>query len=155
MTTLAFDGRYLVTDSMLVQGNIIPEYGAQKIWIDKKHGYVYAGAGHWPNLLKCIQQVMANPDELPELDETMMWRLKTKGKDKGLIEELASEFVENGTWCPTVSPTATGSGKMFALAFLSLKRTAKEAIRETIKLDINTGGGINVYDLKTGELTYE
>jgi hypothetical protein len=132
MTTIAYDGKTLVTDSRIVSGSTV--FGtATKIFKLKDGSYVaFCGrASLWPEVIEWL-----NGGDKPvivdrELDSVSALVVDKKGRAFEIDDDLRP--------FPACVPWAGGSGQPFALAALALGHTAEEAVEVTCKLDTASG----------------
>jgi hypothetical protein len=130
MTTIAWDGKTLATESAMTCGDTLYGNACQKIFKLKDGSHV-AFSGRvdlWREAVKWL-----NGGEKPvvtEGDAILGLVVDKKGN--------AYEFDEKFRPMPTCTPWAGGSGSAFALAALHLGKTAEEAVELACKLDVNS-----------------
>lgn len=141
MTTIAFDGKSLCSDSLLSVGEM--RLGAvQKVFRKKVEGRVvlYAGAGNHANWYAAMNWLVQRDGDCPVFD-------LDSENDFTLIEVTgpytAFYYGPSMRFTPAPLPfVVAGSGEAYALAALTLGKTAREAVALAIKLDCASGGEI-------------
>lgn len=131
MTTVAWDGKTLVTESLITCGDTA--FGNGQKLFKLKDGSHVAFAGRMDLYLATVEWL--NGGEKPEVHEedgVIGLVVDKKGK--------AWEFDERFRPMPTCTPWAGGSGASFALAALHLGKTAEEAVELACKLDTHSRG---------------
>lgn len=130
MTTIAFDGKILASDSRST-GNYINDK-TKKIF--KQGSRYYAVAGRYTTALLFLQWANDRTKEKPRLDDDFEVIEIEKGKpyyyDKNLIKT------------PEVIPCSIGSGCHLAMAAMLCGKNARESIEIAKKLDECTGGKV-------------
>jgi ATP-dependent protease HslVU (ClpYQ) peptidase subunit len=135
MTTIACDGESMAGDGRICSGSTIFGSNAEKITL-LKDGRIVGVAGN-ARYQQLFIAWLTNGGELPELDdefEALVLRpdgtvLSYDYKGRELQEEL---------------PTATGSGREFALAAMDLGASPEEAVKIACERDMMSGGKITV-----------
>lgn len=125
MTTIAWDGKTLASDSQMT-GSYIEQKNVSKII--RKGGDYYGIAGR---LSEGKSFVEGEIDKLSDETELLIVNAKGKCVWKG---RHASE--------PMPDKTAIGSGANFAMGAMLAGASAVEAVKIASKLDISTGGKI-------------
>ena len=143
MTTIAYDGRYLVADGKATKGETIVSLCEKKISL--RHGRVYALAGvhaltdavvEWHNK-------GADPNDPP----------KCSGGDNGWVlividKDGCREYHNDVPYPDTVdAPCAWGSGRGMARGIMYYGASALDAVKVCCERDINSGGEIQVIDI--------
>ena len=145
MTTLAFDGKTLASDSQVSCGGMITSTSEQKIYI-LKDGRCFAGCG----TVKFVTIVLkwlndGQPDPAPTWDEK-------DGDFEGLIVNADGtnpcEIYSGGVFSPVEVPWVGGSGCRFALAAMRLGYTARQAVECAKGLDAYTGGPVQTIRMR-------
>lgn len=134
MTTLAFDGKTLATDSLITQDGV--RVGLQSK-ITKVRNGVLAIAGSLEDGMAAAEWLDNQDLPKPTLDAFVGLLLL----DDGAVVELNEKL----TPMPITPPWAGGSGWQIALTAMTLGKTAPEAVAASIKLDIFSGGDINTW----------
>jgi ATP-dependent protease HslVU (ClpYQ) peptidase subunit len=153
MTTVAFDGQFLAADGRATLGNLISAKSTQKIFplVTRANGVevkaVLAGAGSYESILLLKKHLEGNDlhdcEMIPEFEPGEMSGL--------LILETGEAFVLEHRLVPmpTESPVAIGSGTDFAMAAMSLGKSATEAVKVACELDCFSGGRIKTFDIES------
>lgn len=145
MTTIAWDGRFLVADRQATDG-----YGhkrdASKI-LPLKDGRIFAGCGDWWDVQR-VHQYLNGVGSKPESKDSagtigMLWAPK-----EGRMHTVASVGGEIVMMPITESRFAIGSGREYALAAMACGKNAAEAVEIAHVFDAFTGPRIDVFDLK-------
>lgn len=160
MTTIAFDGKMLVSDSQLHHGDIKQPAPFRKIHTPEEEEY-------WElNKTKVIALgLVGNPHTLNFIKEKLQEGVdyKTKFEVPGDEEFEAILIDENGLshlWIvlnrkgemismvtPMLPPLAIGSGDQFAVAVMSIGKPAHAAVKAAIRLDVNSGGNLQSFEV--------
>lgn len=140
MTTIATDGHQIVADTLQVWGTERSLRPATKMIVKNKT--IYALAGTYGILNDLIDWVESGAirENVPFSD--MDWKWTMLVLRKGSIWQVSSELpglLQEGGF-----PFAIGSGSEFALGAMHAGATPLEAIRIASKLDIYTGGPLDV-----------
>ena len=131
MTTIAWDGKTLASDSQMTSG-FIEQFSYKKIRTVKGRHYGVCGrAGDADNFFKGV--------EIPD-DNTEILEITSSGKCV-FIGKGNSRIKMNGK-------TAIGSGCEFAMGAMLHGATAIEAVKIAIKLDPNSGGRVQSVKIK-------
>lgn len=141
MTTIAFDGKSLCSDSLLSVGDM--RLGSvQKVFKEVVEGRVvlYAGSGNHANWHAAMNWLVDREGDCPVFDSD-------SDNDFTLIEVTGpfTAFYYGPSMRLTPAPlpyVVAGSGEAYALAALTLGKTAREAVELAIKLDCSSGGEI-------------
>lgn len=153
MSTLAFDGRFMATDT---QGTgAFVHYDCKKLKIIPASDHcplsIVAACG-----IESLHQLMWEwiADGMP--DDRRPSRVPD-GNTIGMVwQDSDPEFFyvdEHGYACPTPPPFSLGSGSAFAMGAMAAGKNAKEAIRIAAHLDENTGGRIEFVDITAAKPT--
>lgn len=146
MTTIAFDGKSISCDTMMVNNNL-KYFLHTKIF--KSKNFLLAGAGE----LHYIQKVLRDAEGM-STDEILSSRSYEKEitenasillfclKSKKCFILAGSQFVE----CLRV-PVAIGSGGEVATGAMLMGASSREAVKIASKIDIYTGGKIKTVNL--------
>jgi ATP-dependent protease HslVU (ClpYQ) peptidase subunit len=138
MTTIAWDGFVLATDSLITNGSHIFGTG-EKIHRLKNGGYLAAAGAQ-----DLIYSVVAWLDgaEKPEIkDDDSFIGLIVYVDENGVVsaDELSGKLRR---W-PACLPWAGGSGEAFALTAMKCGKDAIQAVEIACQMDIYSGGKIN------------
>lgn len=161
MTTVAFDGKTLASDSKATQQNITMIGPATKIF--------WPGEGEYWDVMgvKIVAFGMAGDyDMLPFLKEVLSEGLTHRTVFDYDDVNFASILIdENGNawmyaihrtqdgrknttvFTPSQGPCAVGSGQIVANAVMSIGKSAEAAVKAACKLDIYTGGDVVVWQV--------
>lgn len=153
MTTIAFDGQYLSADGRATVENLIAAKSTQKIFplVTQANGVevkaVLAGAGSYEAILIVKKHLenfdLHDADMIPELQPGDMSGL--------LVLETGETFILESKLIPmpTESPVAIGSGTDFAMAAMTMGKSAPEAVQVACELDCFSGGRIKTFDIES------
>ncbi len=154
MTTIAWDGKTLASDGQSQVGNMIISRDKQKIfsptdgvnWLingEKIQAIGVAGD------TSCIDEVIAKfPEdivydtEFTSIVDFCFIAITETGSSYGVVKDkgdtLASIFSVGDMF-------AIGSGDVYAMAAMKSGKSAEEAVKVAISLDVYSGGDINSY----------
>ena len=141
MTTVAFDGEVIASDSRLTSGDFICSVSTPKIY---KIGDSFVG------VCGCSEQEMVylrwfkdqtkprpSPDSLKEFEAMVV-----RGNGKVYQSTELCEFVEIGY------PYAIGSGGDYAIGAMMAGKSATDAVKIAIKIDPFSGGKVKSFKVK-------
>jgi hypothetical protein len=130
MTTLAWDGVTLATDSLLSSSNI--NFGVVSKIVKLEDGRYLASAGDYSLIPDIV--IWLNGGDKPEIipDTVYMGVLITPDKQVFEISKELKIF-------PCCTPWAGGSGEVIALTAMLCGKTAEEAVKLACKLDLYSG----------------
>jgi hypothetical protein len=140
VTTIATDGKTIAADTQSLNGSGTA-YPIKKLW-RLPDGSILGVCGTAQDGMLAVEWYMqGEPKEKPKLEDTFGGILIRKGKIWKLESGLAP-------W-EGIAPYTVGSGRDFALMAIHLGLTPAEAIQKVIdlKLDVGTGGKIDVLDI--------
>jgi len=146
MTTIAWDGRTLAADRQRTHGD-------SRQPVCKLHDcgeYVYASCGDRPDGVAVARWLSAGADwdKRPTLDEGGCCGIAVRKAD-GAVFVVEGKTV---TLCPVPpGPTATGSGKDYALAAMACGKDARGAVEIASRFDVFTGLGVDAVDVIAAE----
>lgn len=158
MTTVCFDGRYLAADTLFVYGSKKLQGHYEKIHLPdgkiwtvnglKVLAVATAGAVGAINKLKLALEAGVVEDFDPKAgDNAFQMLMVTEEKylyywNYGLTAkgELVNELY------PVDGNHAIGSGSPYGLAVMAIKGSALDGVRAAMKVDLHTGGYIDVFD---------
>lgn len=151
MTTIAYDGHYVVADGRSTVGNLVTGKRARKVWIidmminGLQEKAIFAGAGSYQSI-NMVRSHLEREDFLqaevvPELEPGSFSGMVVLGDGRCYILEDRLVPMEQEY------PTAIGSGTDYAMAAMSLGKTAIEAVELACELDVYTGGELMVADI--------
>jgi hypothetical protein len=151
LTCIAYDGRYLVADSMGTRGDYRLPWGVEKIRIDHDRKLVFAQSGIDVQFDQMVKWYIndANPDKMPD-------SVKDCG-DSCLVvigagdPSKVNDYVTGSYGAPQKrqAPWAWGCGGLGALHALMVGANAVQAVDVSIKLNIWCGGPIQAVDMAT------
>lgn len=139
MTTIAYDGKTLATDSLTTAGNTAFGCSVKIHKIKGGHVALCGDASFGPAIIAFL-----NGGPKPELGENA-----DVGGLVVYLDGTAKEFNKDLRLFPACLPWAGGSGESFALAALALGHTAVEAIELACLLDIYSRGPVQKVELWT------
>jgi hypothetical protein len=137
MTTIAWDGFTLASDSKISNGNHVFGYGEK---IHKLNDGSYLAAAGAQDVVYAVIDWL-NGGEKPEI--------KDDDSFIGLIVSVDEDGIATGTeisnklrkW-PACTPWAGGTGEPFALTAMKCGKDAREAVRIACEMDPYSGGQI-------------
>lgn len=156
MTTIAWDGKALASDSQSQVGNMIISEDTQKIF-NPSDGVNWLLNGEQINAIgvagdtSCIDEVISklstdityNTEFTPAVDFCFIG-VTDDGKAYVLVKDKGDIF-------PSIFSAgnmfAVGSGDVYAMAAMKSGKPAKEAISVAISLDVYSGGEIKSYKI--------
>lgn len=141
MTVIAWDGKILAADRMVVDG--YAKFPGTKI--HRINGELFGASGCWPTGIARLDWVRAgmDPASYPRVSEEEFGRLIRITADGQIML-----YTLNGFPMRYESPFyAIGSGSEFALAAMYLGQTAKQAVHVASELSSECGMGIDVLEL--------
>jgi len=140
MTTIAFDGKLLAADTLIIEGSVIIGYQPKVFKV--KGGYI-GGVGRADDISAYVEWVRGGFGEKPELTEgeDFIGMFITNG---GQVFEYGEKL--NGFALPP-GMYAWGSGGLMALAAMRLGISAPDAIQFAIDNTIDSGGTIDVFEV--------
>lgn len=141
MTVIAWDGRTLAADRMIVDG-YTKQVGTK---IHKINGELFGASGCWSTGMARMDWVRAgmNPADYPRVPEDEFGRLLRVTADRRIML-----YTVNGLPMQYESPFyAIGSGSDFALAAMYLGHTARQAVHVACELSSECGMGIDTLEL--------
>lgn len=160
MTTICWDGKTLASDSRASQQSIAMIGDAQKIYTPEPHEYweiqgvkvlafALAGEDTLPWIKEELEKGITHRTDIPELIQTdfviiavtekgdcWYWgigRHPRAGRNDIVISQVTG-------------PCAAGTGQVVATAVMSIGKSAKEAVKQAIRLDNHSGGAIQSWD---------
>lgn len=165
MTCVAFDGKLLVTDSQLTQGDTILPTKCQKIYTPEEGEYwdingarilAFGFAGHF-HAVHYVKEMLnkgitPRTQLTPETDVVFECICVTEKGDSYLFSSYVTRKDRQETTCfPVNPPLSVGSGSLFAYAMMENGKTntAVKAVKTAINLDVNCGGELQIWELPT------
>lgn len=145
MTTIAYDGKTVSSDSLITRGDSILRSDAVKIIkennIDSEYiAYAFCGETRYFNVMINWIREGAAKDNYPE-PGCLFIAFRKDGDIEEYYEDLPFD-----THCKPVS-MAFGSGRDYASGALASGCTSDEAVRAAIRCDIYSGGSVLKIDL--------
>lgn len=137
MTTIAYDGQKLCSDSQVTSGDTIISMRQKKIYKIYNHK-IYKAFGFsgqikdWPPFLKWIKDGM-NENKYKSMDHGSVMAITHKNKIHIYSGDLPFEKINEKQY-------AIGSGRDFALAVMHQGGSAVNAIEAAKRFDLWTGG---------------
>lgn len=157
MTTIAYDGRYVVADGRSTIGNLVTGKKARKIWVidlmvnGLQEKAIFAGAGSYQSI-NMVRSHLEREDFLmaevvPELEPGSFSGMVVLQDGRCYILEDRLVPMEQEY------PAALGSGTDYAMAAMALGKTAIEAVKVACDLDVYSGGELMVVDIDSLSFT--
>lgn len=148
MTTVAFDGKTLASDSRSCIGDMIYEEDAQKLFTDIGPFVVLGIAGVYQDGMDTMDMIQ----DFSKIDHVRGISVEDIGHVSilGITKDgrLWSYAGEKSCELRMDKPFAIGSGADFALAAMDLGKTAKEAVEYASTRDLGTNNIIQVANLE-------
>lgn len=147
MTTIAYDGKLLCTDSFC-SSSYINQAPIQKLFYlpDHKEYVAAAFAGSINDMDAMLGWVLDN-DEKPNFnDDSQLMVIDLEGRCWDWWAKCYGRALEG-------IPGAGGSGGDFAMGAMLSGKSAFQAVEIACKLDPKSGGPIQCYDIQTRTLT--
>ncbi len=144
MTTVAWDGRMMAADKLANYGNTPNE--CTKI-LKTKEGLLIGASGDLDNTLPFKQWVLdgRDPDKKPTLYDAFSGMvIELNGSITYYTHRLVASTISMKHW-------VLGSGGDYALGAMAAGKSAKEAVEIAIRLDVNSGIGVDVLFREGGE----
>jgi hypothetical protein len=164
MSTIAFDGKRLVSDSSISVDNTISQTPFRKIFTPDDEGEYWEICGvkalafatvglplSARELRKALQKGLDEDTDTScfteqfdaiVIDENgVAYQLVCCSKNKGGQEIMQIHFI------PTTGMVAIGSGEQYATAVMSVGKSARSAIKVAIALNIDTAGNLQVFEV--------
>lgn len=139
MTTIAYDGRYLAADTLMVRGGNRSEQPLCKLVA--RDGFAYAFGGQWWAIAK---ELIARGRRLPDPKglEGVMVTVQASSRQASVItSDVPYPDLE-------AAPIGFGTGGDIALGAMGAGLTAMEAVAIAARWDLKTGGRIDFIDLE-------
>ena len=139
MTTIAWDGKTLATDSLNTADGIIISSTAQKIFLDIGDYVAVAISGDTAAMIKFVEWLKEKQGKHPKADGAAFCVDRTG--------ELSRVFPSDEELQTEIDPgfIAGGTGWEIALGALDAGKTAVEAVKIAIGRDVYSGGEIQSY----------
>ena len=149
MTTIAWDGKTLATDSRATHGDVVESDAIKKLFRIKsvRSNYVAcAVCGDYVQALRIIEWVKSGMgDDFPEIDKDRSTSLICLKKDKTLD---IYRSCDKGFPLPVKEIYADGTGWELALGAMDNGATAAKAVKIAIGRDMHSGGKVQSYTFK-------
>ncbi|ECI3925491.1 hypothetical protein AMA33_12540 [Salmonella enterica subsp. enterica serovar Brandenburg] len=153
MTTIAWDGKTLASDTQATSGDVVCSYTEQKIYTPPESGWEVCGSkvvalgcsgdcGAEMELQELLKNNLTYASEfLPTFSFTALaiicaGRAYIISKEKGETRASIS---------PQVEPYAIGSGGLIARTAMHCGKNAREAVQVAIDLDCYSGGSVDSF----------
>ncbi len=145
MTTICYDGNLLCSDSKAIAGHILQK-DVKKIYTFSDEKYIAIAFCGFPGDFQGIIDWLLGGDKHKIENDSACICID---KNKIAWRFTANEFglIEAGL------PDSNGSGSSFAIGAMLAGSTAFGAVEISSRLDTDTGGPVQCYNIKTGELT--
>ena len=139
MTTIAWDGKTLASDSLETVAHAIYSYNCQKLH-KLKNGIagISGELGQIQEIIKYLNGELKRAD----INVDDVWGIVVTNEGAFTID-TSLELVLCNDSC-----AAVGSGWKFAKSAMDLGLSAKEAVEHAIKYDIYSGGDVKTMDIK-------
>lgn len=149
MTTIAFDGKLLVADTLCCWGNIKEDRIATKLGYRGGRFYAVAGLDGLLDTLMKWHDAGADSGKMPFLDggaRDTGWQLAVVYR--ATLGGVVCRYYDNDQPLGSALPPkwAIGSGKQFALGAMAVGATALDAVMAARTLDTTTGGPLQWFD---------
>lgn len=138
MTTIAWDGVILATDSLITISDRIVHDDAKKLF-RLKDGRLAAFAGNAHCIIECVAWLESKREAPPTGDYTILV-VMPDGK--------ARCYEDGNSYSSVKAPYSRGSGGVIALTAMRCGKTAVEAVRMAIELDVYSGGRVQSASLR-------
>ncbi len=140
MTTIAYRGGVLASESRITEKSFIWTDNAKKIWrLDD--GSLFAAAGDDDGGHKLLEAVR-HGNRIEFLDDTRGVRVYRDGR---------ITVFEGSSWSPWNEPyVAIGSGKKYAMAAMMAGASAVKAVEIAVRCDVYSGGAVQWLSLDGG-----
>ncbi len=143
MTTIAWDGKTLATDSRRTTNGTVESDDEKKIYLDVGGYLAVAGCGDVICSLEIIEWIQNNKESsFPEIDIKNNSSAICVKKDGSI---LTYRHDAKGRSIPYKGVMADGSGWEIALGAMDAGATAVEAVKIAIGRDVNSGGKVQSY----------
>lgn len=143
MTTIAWDGKTLATDSQRTSGDIVESDDEKKLYVDIGGYLAVAGCGDLMGSEEIFNWIKSNKvDQFPKIDSKDVSSVICIKKDRSV---LIYRHDGHGRSISHRGILADGSGWEIALGAMDAGATAVEAVEIAIKRDINSGGKVQSY----------
>lgn len=144
MTTIAFKDEVMAGDGRITSGSLIVDESNNKVFKNKYYLVGSAGAAASDHLLiKIMNEKMLSKDQC--LEE--LFSLSKEFESSFLVYDISNkklmDIESGGCYYPKYQKGyAIGSGAGFAMTAMGMGASAKQAVKEAIKYDKNSGGKI-------------
>lgn len=147
MTTIAWDGRALCSDSRCIYGHI-KQRPVQKIFAYKGDFLAIGFCGSYNNHQAFIDWLLGKGEKPTIPSDTAAGVIVV---DKDLTAWCYHS--DGASRVPAATCEADGSGSPYAMGAMLAGANAYKAVEIAIKLDENSGGPVQCYDIPTRTLT--
>jgi hypothetical protein len=159
MTTVAYDGKFLVSDSRITAGSTVSLSPFQKIYTPEPGDY-------WEvNGVKVLAFGVSGNATTAEyikekLREGINFKTKFEEKDmifgsiiidengnayKWAVTKIRKRDEDRWEFLPMLPPIAIGSGQAFAMGIFAIGKNAKVAVKTACRLDKYSGGDLQIF----------
>ena len=161
MTTICWDGKVLATDSKASQRDIAMIGDHKKLYLPTADQYweiqgtkvlAFALAGDpdvLPWVLEALEKGVTHRTGLEDIQETDFVTLCITEKGEAWyfgLSRNARQGRNTVILSPIFGPGSAGTGQVIANAVMSIGRSARDAIKQAIRLDNHSGGAIQSWD---------
>lgn len=144
MTTIAFDGKSIAADGLIICGNEISSFNEKKIWTDALGYKAIAISGNWQKVDMFIRFVKGhNVSKIDLKGNYIVMMITNDNKIITIDMDVGYDFKFN----VGMSQYAIGSGGEYALGAMIAGASAKKAVECAESVDITTGGEIVSHQL--------
>lgn len=136
MTTIAWDGKVLATDSRMCAGNIVRSERTQKLW--RIEGMLVAFSGDYQDTTQAVQWFKCGMPEnsRPKLNDTFRALVVMPGRRIWTYEDKLVGFEVKA------KIAATGSGVELALGAMAAGANAVQAVKIAARFDPGTNSRV-------------
>lgn len=139
MTTIAWDGKTLATDSCESKGNTVTSLKSKKLFLDVGPYKAVAHTGSSQDIKPLLDWIRGGDKAQLKLDIFTILAIDENGCCHRLHNSEIGEFTLEK------EPVTEGTGDNIALGAMDAGATAIEAIKIACKRDIYTGGKVQSY----------
>ena len=135
VTTIATDGQTMAGDGLITAGNVV--FGSNCVKVRQLADGRLVGMSGTAYYFEPFCAWLESDDIVPEMEECF----------EALVlmpDGTCRSYDHKGRWITEELPSATGSGREFALAAMDLGASPEEAVKIAAGRDTSTGGTITV-----------
>ena len=158
MTTIAYDGSLLVSDSAMTVDSTMYPAAFRKIYTPEEGEYwdmngvrilAFGHAGDVETIHLVKEELAKGLTYKTTIDAPNMSFSTLMIDENGLAHMWlfsSHKQQDSYTLLPMLPPVAVGSGSDFAMAVMTIGKSAKVAVKASIKLDINSDGNLQIFE---------